>query len=351
MKIHINARSGLGDAVYFLSIARTLARHIHPLEMSVIAWNAGVELYGTIPSVTTLINANDLINILGNKWDKTSAKAMMFFEKNIGKPDYYIDLQPHTGYLNENQILDARTKIAINPTSEMHPFYDTVIKTNSGEHILHTYQRMLCEVFNIRDYEPTGNFSTPDFAHETAEKVISVIRQNMKRPLAFIHPGAKAHKKLWNVLNWGVVVNWLIDKKQFQPVLLGSSLRLSGQVPILDIPSAESIQRLSFDRCVYLAGKTDRIPVLTSLISYAHLYIGLDTGPTHIAAVSGIPTLELFWKESNNQFHTWKACGPSVRYIAADSMQDITAEMVINELESWDGFKNISSGNVPGQPE
>ncbi len=335
MKIHINARAGLGDTVYFFSIIQTLLRSIENVEISVICWNAAQELFASQLPLRQIINANDLVNVMGKGWSHTSPRAKKMFADKIGEVDYYIDLQPNQSYMNEVLSINAETRVAINPETSMAQHYDICIQTVSDEHILTTYRRMLSEVFDIKEYVAPGQFASIPELGAKIDQIVSLLLKNEKRPVVCIHPGAKGLEKLWDVLNWGRVVNWLIEERNFQPILLGSSLRFAGMVPILDIPSAQAIQLLSFDKAFDMAGKTDSVLFLVEVIRRAHLYIGLDTGPTHIAAVCGVPTLELFRRESPAQYAAWRAWGDNVRTIVADSMDQINVEQVIDQLQDW----------------
>jgi len=342
MKIHINARAGLGDTVYFLSIVQTLFKNIPSLNVSLICWNAGTELYGTIHKNIKIINANELNKYMGTPdWDKSSAKAESFFSDVIGTVDYYIDLQPLPNYKKETLSVKAKSKIAINPHPDMADFYDTSISSSNKEHMLSTYRRMITSIFNINDFVSPGSYEGTNEIKTKIDKIINLITKGSKQPLLCIHPGAKKIDKLWNVLRWGNLANHLIDKYNFKPVLIGSSLRFTGETPILDIPSCEAIQRLTFDRSFNLAGQTNSILLLTELIRACDIYIGLDTGPTHIAAASGIPVLELFKKESEEQFNAWKAWGEHVTICDTYDIDEISPKKVIKQLETWTVFQNV----------
>lgn len=342
MKIHINARAGLGDTVYFFSILQTLFHSLPGLDISIICWNTGQELYGSQLPVRQVINANELVNVMGKGWSHTSPRARKMFADRIGAVDYYIDLQGSQAYLNEAISVDAGKKIAVNPETAVTDHYDICIQTNNGEHILETYRRMLGDVFGITSFAAPGQFAHVDQLSAKADQIVSLLMKQARRPIVCIHPGAKGLDKLWDVLKWGELVKWLVNEHRFQPVLLGSSLRFAGMVPILDIPSAQAIQRLSFDKAFDMAGKTDSILFLIEIIRRAQLYIGLDTGPTHIAAVCGVPTLELFKRQSQEQYDAWRGWGDNVRTIVTDSMTDITAGQAIESLATWDLFEDIS---------
>ncbi len=340
MKVHINARSGLGDTVYFLSIVQSLVRKYPDIEISIICWNSGMELYSGIKAITKLVNANDFINFMGRQWDVGSVQSEKFFGQSIGRVDYYIDLQPKESYQQENLAVSADKRIAVNPDDRFKDKYDYVISTIGGEHILDTYRKMLTKVFDVDEFVEPGNIPCSEQIKSKVDKIFTLVSKN-NRPIVCIHPGAKSKEKLWDILKWGDLVNWLIDVKKIQPILIGSSTRFAGKLPILDIPSAEAIHRLSFDRAFNLSGQTESVLLLSEFIRQSKLYIGLDTGPTHIASVLKIPTLELFKKESDLQFDTWQIRGDKVKVIGTDNMSEIKTEEVIKILSQWSVFNDI----------
>ena len=340
MKIHINARTGLGDSVYFFSILQTLAGFFEETSISLFCWNAGAELYRAIPIVTKIINANDLVTMFDKTMYKKNSKGKNIFDEEIGPVDYYIDLQPCERYMIEAKSVQAATKIAVNPEPSCEELYDVCIRTDDGEHILDTYRRMLTTVFSITQFAVPGSLPVSDEMKHKIEKIMTLVQRGADRPVVCIHPGGKDLFKLWDVRRWGTLVNWLIDVYNFLPVIIGSSLRFAGQLPILDIPSAEAIQRLSYDRSFNFAGNTDSMDLLINLIQQSDLYIGLDAGPTHIAAVSGIPTVELFKVQTPHQLTTWRTQGDHVLVVPADSMDELSASSVIDDISNWKFFTN-----------
>ena len=68
---------------------------------------------------------------------------------------------------------------------------------------------------------------------------------------------------------------------------------------------------------------------LLSILNSANLYIGHDSGVTHLAAMLGIKTIALFKSSSVKQ---WHPLGPSVGVIAPDSSNDRLWDKVIKEV-------------------
>jgi ADP-heptose:LPS heptosyltransferase len=86
------------------------------------------------------------------------------------------------------------------------------------------------------------------------------------------------------------------------------------------------------------------IEALTSLLSDSSLYIGHDSGITHLAAMYGIPTIALFKNSSINQ---WKPIGPVVRVIEDKGyLPDIIRETLKHADELMKETENMKESAV-----
>lgn len=75
-----------------------------------------------------------------------------------------------------------------------------------------------------------------------------------------------------------------------------------------------------------------RFPDLRELaraIASSKLYIGNDSGITHLAAATGTPVIALFGEASNPR--VWAPRGEQVRVIAASSLEEIAVDTVVEE--------------------
>jgi len=102
------------------------------------------------------------------------------------------------------------------------------------------------------------------------------------RPV-FIHPGSGGRRKVWPLANWHGLLDWIQRELPFQALLsigpsddymdqFSEALRKAG-VPIV---SGLPLLRLS------------------ALLSLCGLYIGSDSGVSHLAAATGIPAITVF---------------------------------------------------------
>jgi heptosyltransferase-1 len=134
----------------------------------------------------------------------------------------------------------------------------------------------------------------------------------VKDPVALICPFTTRPQKHWQESRWSKLAEKLASDLGFQVLMLGGSS---------DEKAAQRIQQNSRADIVSLVGKTTLRQSL-ALIKQANLVIGVDTGLTHMAVLSDVPTVALFgatrpYLHSDNQqaavlYHPY-SCSPCKR--------------------------------------
>ena len=133
---------------------------------------------------------------------------------------------------------------------------------------------------------------------------------------ALIVPGsAPQHPyKRWSSDRYTTICNELISKG-VQPVLIGTESESEITAAIHE----------ECDRALNLTGKTS-LEHIAVLARNAQLALGNDTGPMHIIAPTGCPSVILFSKHSNPVRHAPK--GNRVKTLQVDDMEDMSLGMV-----------------------
>ena len=166
-----------------------------------------------------------------------------------------------------------------------------------GQHVI-TEKLRLLEVFykNVQDL-----FSKPiSVVPPAGEALTPVIASQLRSPYVVVHPGPLTAYKRWPLAYWQNLVTWL-TQQGWQVVLSASPAKQDLQlnqdiVSLLDAATRQNV--------VNAAGKLS-IPQARSLIQGAHLYIGVDTSITHLAAACNIPTIALFGPTPPSNFGPW----------------------------------------------
>jgi heptosyltransferase-1 len=139
----------------------------------------------------------------------------------------------------------------------------------------------------------SGFERTPDVRHlvEREDPVVdSWLEQNGSRPFAVLQPFSSKVNKEWRAVDVVAFSEWL-GAQGIQPVLRwgpGEEGR-ARELITLSKKSSSSLSPLP----LFLAPPTT--PASSArLAARAALFVGADTGPTHLAAAAGTPTLALF---------------------------------------------------------
>ena len=130
------------------------------------------------------------------------------------------------------------------------------------------------------------------------------------RPLIALNPGAtNSRAKCWGEDHFASLADRLI-------------VELNGQIVLIGAPSerdyAEKVfQLISSPGAINLAGKTS-IEQLVGVLGHCALLVSNDTGPAHIAAALGRPTLTIFGP--TNEFET-APLGPRAEMLRAEGIE------------------------------
>lgn len=116
--------------------------------------------------------------------------------------------------------------------------------------------------------------------------------------LIALHPGAGTEVKRWAAEKWATVIGALADSAKNVPFVLV----LTGTLK--ERPLAGEIAGRVRVPVVNAAGDTD-IGQLAALFAHADLALGPDSGPLHLAAAVGTPTVRLFGPASVEEFGPW----------------------------------------------
>ena len=133
---------------------------------------------------------------------------------------------------------------------------------------------------------------------------------SMERPLqscntAVVHPGSGGLKKNQPPDFWLKVLRKFVREPAFQKV--AASLLLGPAEVSLHSFFRKNLDSTKWEICFCPDNET-----LTGLLGKACLYLGHDSGITHLAAMLGIPTVALFTESNSVQ---WHPLGPAVQVV------------------------------------
>jgi ADP-heptose:LPS heptosyltransferase len=134
--------------------------------------------------------------------------------------------------------------------------------------------------------------------------VASSDRVGGDRPLVTIHPGSGGKWKRWNLQGFLDVMDALAEEGQYRfMVLLGPA---EGEM-------REEFGRFISARSIPADIVSDRpVPYIASVLAVSSLFVGNDSGITHLAALIGTPSVAIFGPTDPA---IWGPTGPNVRVV------------------------------------
>ncbi len=146
---------------------------------------------------------------------------------------------------------------------------------------------------------PRPRLFPSDADREAAAKFLA--RLGRER-IAAIHPGSGSDRKNWPVEKFAALARWLVDELAFQLLVV------HGEAD--EKPVARLLELLEPRPATLARGL--KLPELAGVLERCALFVGNDSGITHIAAAVGAPTIALFGPASPA---VWQPTGDNVSVI------------------------------------
>jgi len=131
--------------------------------------------------------------------------------------------------------------------------------------------------------------------------------------------------KVWEDGRFAEVIKYISAQKGLMPCLAGSGD---------DRNKINDIVKMSGVKCVDLAGKTS-LGMLYYFSRRADIFVGVDSGPAHIAAAAGAPCVILF--SGVNDPDEWAPRGKNVRIVYPGPGKDLSFVEVGEVVRVIDG--------------
>ena len=130
----------------------------------------------------------------------------------------------------------------------------------------------------------TATFSVTTADEKWASDFLAIHKIDKQCPLVAIHPGSPIPLKRWLPERYAKLADWLIARKGTQVLFVG----VKDEIPIVT-----EIQRRMKGISINIAGETT-LTQLASILHTCNMFIGNDSGPMHLAAAVGTPTIGLY---------------------------------------------------------
>jgi heptosyltransferase-2 len=147
--------------------------------------------------------------------------------------------------------------------------------------------------------QPRPRIHPSESDREAASRFLKMVG---REPIVAIHPGSGSEKKNWPVENFAAVARWVADE------LAAQLLIVEGEA---DERVVVKLTKLLEPRPITVARKLKLVD-LAAVLERCALFLGNDSGVTHLAAAAGIPVVAMFGSASPP---IWEPCGEQVRVV------------------------------------
>ncbi len=191
--------------------------------------------------------------------------------------------------------------------------------TKPGQHETELYLSVVAGIGAVQD-DPRPVYRVLDSARAEVDELIG----NARDPIVVIHPGGAVNpgstflSKRWPAEYFGALASELVQRLGASIVVVGAESDLDavqGTVDMTDATVTNLANRLT-------------IPQLAAVCERARLYVGNDSGMSHLASAVGTPTVTIFGPTSPAMYRPLGPdaifCAPSRRSTgtAADDLRD-----------------------------
>lgn len=269
----------LGDALLTTPLIRSVRHHYPQSRIDVLVLKGIQGIFEGNPDLNTIIEVPHRAPLRHRitEWKKLWRRythALIPVSSDRARFYGFIAAHQRIGFVNPHTSAFSRSLL-----TQALPFDDEQIHT-----VPH----------NLRLLEPIG--IPPDYTVVPPTAHSSPFSMG-DHPVAVVHPYPKFNYKAWPLENWIALIEKLTQEQGYQVLLTG------GNAPderAFAATIAQHTQAINHAGQLSLAQTAD-------LIKSAQLFIGPDTGITHIAAATGTPTIALFGPTDPVKWGPWPA--------------------------------------------
>ena len=140
-----------------------------------------------------------------------------------------------------------------------------------------------------------------------------------REPIVAVHPGSGSEKKNWPTENFAALSRWVVDE------LAAQLLVVRGEA---DEQAAGRLRDLVGSRPMRVASGL-KLVELAALLERCSLFLGNDSGITHLAAAVGTPTVAMFGPASST---VWEPRGEQISVLHFGENDVISARQAIEQF-------------------
>lgn len=281
-KILIVSFRYFGDALLCASLAERIKEVQASVEVSFLCYSRIAPIFKNIKAIDSIITVDERAPLLRQLGDIYTF---------IGTFDLAVITQLSTRAVVFGRLLGRKT-VGFDPGTTKRNwwkkyFFSYIASDNKND------QPQILKFNELLDVVSIGR---PEFLRVPVPSEILPSFVKIKTPYVVIHPTPQKKDRRLPTEKWRELIKYF-SARGYEIVMTGSGL--SSEVSYID-----EIISASKEKAVNLAGKLSWGQT-ANLIREAVIYIGVDTGTTHLAAATGVPTYAIFGPTSIVAWGPW----------------------------------------------
>jgi len=278
-RILVRANNWIGDVVMISPAVRAIREHFKEARVAILAKSWVIETLRGSPFYDDLIEYDR-----GGRHRGLGGRLRLVAELRRGRYDLAVLFQKAFEAAALAFLAGARSRVGYaadhRATLLTHPLPLPPQGTHHVDVFLGLARFLGCPV---RDKVPV--FHLDAAARASAESILKDAGRDEGVPLLAIHPGASKEPRAWHPDRFADLGSRLSRAADAQVVLLGGPG---------DRPSLQTIASRLPARLALLPARPVSIKEMGGILERCRLFIGNDSGPMHIAAALGVPTVGIF---------------------------------------------------------
>jgi ADP-heptose:LPS heptosyltransferase len=308
----------IGDCIIAFPAVRRLKQHFPNARISVLTSHASRPVWSLEPSVEAAIEFDFFHAISGlGELERTEADWRELSQRlALEHFDLAIDLRKHTETRPVLQHTNARYLAGFDFRNQF-PWLDIALEWTGDEIYARKRQHNADDLVNLVDAVDAACDSdrsvivTRPSGGSAALAALAALRRiktPSTGPIVCVHPTVGNDARQWPLEYFAAVINRLVDQDGARVVLIGAPG---------DEEAADAIlaQVRHPDRVSSLVGKLP-LAELPTLLAGVSLFLGNNSGPKHIAAGLGVPTVGIH--SGTEDVREWGPVGPNAIAVARE---------------------------------
>jgi ADP-heptose:LPS heptosyltransferase/GT2 family glycosyltransferase len=281
----------IGDFVTALPAIRRLKEHFPKARISVLASGTVRSLAALEPAISEIIDFNffHVRSALGQRELDADELKVLAARLATYEFDLAIDLRKHLDTRDLLRQSGAKRTAGFDHAGQF-PWLDVSLEWEGDRRMQSKRYHITDDMLHLVDTvamaglaDRTGILPEAVAAMRAAADIPGTVEDFLSQPVACIHAGSGNEMKQWPVAYFATLIDMLITRNGLRVLLVGGPDEAEVEAQLL-----AAIQH--GDRVMSLVGKLP-LHILPAVIAGCSLYVGNDSGPKHIAASVGVPTI------------------------------------------------------------